>query len=205
MKLYLVRHGETDLNRIGGNFQGQIEKPLNADGERQAAECGEEFRQMGITFDQVISSPQGRAMRTAELVSGWKQADMWTDDRIKEMAYGPFEGKNHDEMDPYQFYCFLNDAENYIPPKGGESYFQVIRRCADFLEDMKRKRPGENVLVSCHGGTIRAILVHLHAAGMTRFWSTSVGNCAWYELTLQEDGNYAITRSNPKAEQDNHP
>jgi broad specificity phosphatase PhoE len=61
MKIYLLRHGETGINAIGGRFQGQIDTPgaaLTEKGRRQAREAGEKFRRMGLHFDLVYTSPR---------------------------------------------------------------------------------------------------------------------------------------------------
>ena len=58
MKLYLVRHGETDWNKVK-KIQGQVDIPLNQFGKRLAEETAEGLRD--IPFDLCISSPLSRA------------------------------------------------------------------------------------------------------------------------------------------------
>ncbi len=185
MKVYLLRHGETELNKIGGYFQGQIEVPLTEVGVQQARETGEQLRKKGITFDKVYSSPLGRSLQTAECVTGKSREEFITDERLLEMGYGPFEGRRHWEMDEKMFRAFTEDAENYVPVPGGESFYALMKRASDFLEELKRTQPREHILVSEHGGTVRAMLIHLHLYDMKHFWDIPVGNCAWFELTLE--------------------
>ncbi len=199
MKVYLLRHGETELNRIGGNFQGQIEIPLTELGIQQAEATGRQLREKGVVFDRVYSSPLGRAIHTAECVSGISREKFILDDRLLEMSYGPFEGRRHSEMDPKMFHNFADDAENYVPVPGAESFYSVIQRASDFLEELKREKPGETILVAEHGGTVRAMLVHLHLHEMKRFWHIPVGNCSWYELTLEGD-RFVLTDYDAKLE-----
>lgn len=204
MKLYFLRHGETGINRIGGRFQGQINTPeaaLSAEGKAQAAEAGQEFLQKGLHFDQVISSPQERAMQTAVLASGFAEENILQDDRLKEMNFGPFEGEVWEKMDPKKFRALMEEFDQYYPGPGMESGYQLLRRVSIFLEDLKRKNPGGNILVSTHGGVVRAMLVILHEAPMRKFWGTSVGNCAWYELTLEAD-RWVLTDRDDKADRD---
>ena len=62
MKLYLVRHGETDWNKVK-KIQGQVDIPLNQFGKHLAEETAEGLRD--IPFDLCISSPLSRAHETA--------------------------------------------------------------------------------------------------------------------------------------------
>lgn len=204
MYVYFMRHGETDLNKQGGNFQGRIEKPLNEDGLAQAARAGEDFRKMGVKFDRVYCSPQGRAIQTGELASGFKKDQMILDPRLMEMDYGVLEGHLHVEMDPVKFRTLLEDAGNYLPDDpNAESVNDVVRRMGNFMEDLAQNPPdAENILVSCHGGTVRAMLVWLGVENISKFWGIVVGNCAWFKLELK-DGKYRLVDQDIKADQ--HP
>ena len=68
MRLYLMRHRETDWNREG-RLQGQKDIVMNANGIRQMQEVGAHLREKGITFDRVLSSPLRRSMARAEIVA----------------------------------------------------------------------------------------------------------------------------------------
>lgn len=203
-KLYFLRHGETKINVEGGRFQGQIdtwEAALTPRGEEQARQAGEEFRRLGITFDRVLSSPLDRAVRTAVLASGLPEAEIVRDKRLLEMNFGPLEGKPWDHMDPIKFHTMMYSFDQYFPGPGMESGVQLVARVSSFLEDMKQGTEGSSALISTHGGTIRAMLAHLHLMDYGKFWKVPVGNCAWFELTL-EDGNWAVTRQDAKADRD---
>ena len=68
-EIWLVRHGETGKNRMH-TLQGSMDEPLSEIGRRQAREAAAEFRERGIFFDRVISSPLDRAIETAEIITG---------------------------------------------------------------------------------------------------------------------------------------
>ncbi|MGN0363737.1 MAG: histidine phosphatase family protein [Bilifractor sp.] len=190
MNIYLLRHGETTINTIGGRFQGQINTPeaaLNSKGREQAREAGEEFRRRGIRFDLVYSSPQERAVETAILATGRPIEQIQLDDRLKELNFGPYEGQKWETMDSRKFHTMMHDFGNYMPGPGLESGMQLMQRVSSFLEDLKRNKPGENILVSTHGGTIRAALVHIHVDSIKTFWENPVGNCAWFMLHCEND------------------
>ncbi len=200
MKIYLLRHGETGINAIGGRFQGQIDTPgaaLTEKGRRQAREAGEKFRRMGLHFDLVYTSPQNRAMETAMLATGLSSDRLIPDDRLKEISFGPFEGQKWETMNPGTFHAMMYDFGNYVPGPGMESGIGLLTRVSSFLEDLKRQKPADTILVSTHGGVIRAALVHIHADPLTSFWQNPVGNCAWFEITC-EGGTCSLTACDRK-------
>lgn len=200
MKIYLLRHGETGINAIGGRFQGQIDTPgaaLTEKGRRQAREAGEKFRRMGLRFDLVYTSPQNRAMETAMLATGLSSDRLIPDDRLKEISFGPFEGQKWETMNPGTFHAMMYDFGNYVPGPGMESGIGLLTRVSSFLEDLKRQKPADTILVSTHGGVIRAALVHIHADPLTSFWQNPVGNCAWFEITC-EGGTCSLTACDRK-------
>lgn len=76
--IYLIRHGQTDEN-LAWRIQGQRDFPLNATGEAQAEEVKDKLRNLGISFARVYSSPLGRAVRTAEIVTGCEGSEaLWS-------------------------------------------------------------------------------------------------------------------------------
>ena len=65
MRLYLIRHGETEYNKLKKN-QGQIDIPLNEYGRELARKTGEGLAD--VPFDLCFCSPLSRAKETAELI-----------------------------------------------------------------------------------------------------------------------------------------
>ena len=202
-RLYFLRHGETNINVEGGRFQGQIDTPeadLTENGIEQARQARREFARLGFSYELVYSSPLNRAVRTAVLVSGRPQGEIILDSRLLEMNFGSLEGMTWDHMEPSKYRAMMEDFGNYYPGPGMESGVQLLARVSSFLEDMKQQS-AESALVSTHGGTIRAMLTHLHQIDYRRFWKNPVGNCAWFELTLV-DGKWVLTGQDTKKERD---
>ena len=67
MKLYIIRHGQTDWN-VEGKIQGRQDIPLNDMGRRQARALADGMKSRPVAA--VYSSPQKRAMETAEAIAG---------------------------------------------------------------------------------------------------------------------------------------
>ena len=66
---YLTLHGETEWNR-DRRFQGQLDSPLTEHGVEQAHRMGVTLRELigDATGYVIVSSPLGRARRTAEII-----------------------------------------------------------------------------------------------------------------------------------------
>lgn len=88
MKIYTVRHGQTDLN-VQKRMQGRRGLPLNAVGIAQAEELRRELA--GVAFGKVYSSPQERAVQTARIASGG--AEVTADERLQPFDVGSADGQ----------------------------------------------------------------------------------------------------------------
>lgn len=86
MLIYLIRHGETDLNTLGV-MQGWIDEPLNEGGRKLDAITGRKMK--NIRFDCCISSPLLRAKETVKIIprESGNNVPVLTDDRIKEINF----------------------------------------------------------------------------------------------------------------------
>lgn len=162
-RFFFVRHGETDWNREG-RLQGQSDIPLNGRGRDQAAAVGRILarlaRQRGLRPGELdyVASPLGRTRATMELL---RQAmdlppqDFRTEDRLKEISFGTWEGMTWPEIraaDPVRFAERSRNKWTFAAP-GGESYADVADRVAPWLGAL-----ADNAVVVAHGGVARAIL-----------------------------------------------
>ena len=89
MRLYIMRHGETDWNKIK-QLQGKSDVPLNDFGRMLARKTAEALEK--VPFDLVITSPLSRARETALIVKGEREIPLIEDARIEEMSFGIYEG-----------------------------------------------------------------------------------------------------------------
>ena len=157
--LYFIRHGETDWNR-DQRYQGQRDIPLNATGRSQAARNGKVLAgalgERAASLDYV-ASPLERACETMQIVRrelGLPPDAFRTDDRLKEVHYGHWEGQLLDELatsDPQGFAARGLDAWGW-QPRGGESYAIMSQRVALWLAEVSH-----DTVVVAHGGVSRAL------------------------------------------------
>jgi probable phosphoglycerate mutase len=104
--IYYVRHGETAWN-AEGRLQGAQDTSLNDLGRKQAAHAGsiladlfarDRRSEQALAY---VASPLGRARSTMELVRGALKLpphDYAIDDRLREIAYGDWEGSTLSQM-----------------------------------------------------------------------------------------------------------
>src|SRR5262245_42381695 len=98
ISIYFVRHGETDWN-LAQRYQGRRDIPLNATGRAQATRNGRVLAQaLGHAAGQLdyVASPLVRATETMEIIRreiGLPPRGYRTDDRLREIGYGNWEGE----------------------------------------------------------------------------------------------------------------
>ena len=164
--IYYIRHGETQWN-ADGRLQGVQDTALNDLGRRQASQAGHILADLLARDSRdksqipFVSSPLMRARTTMELVRGALQLppqNYATDDRLREIGYGRWEGSTLAEMqaaDPVFFARRLADKWR-VAPEGGETYEAVQQRMSDWYTQLKA-----DIVVVAHGGTARALMVAL--------------------------------------------
>ena len=192
MKLYFIRHGETVWN-TQAKLQGKSDIPLNEKGVALARVTGEALAD--VPFAAIYSSPLKRALQTAQLVAGDRDVPIVTDRRLEEIGFGIWEGlschKDHYEILSDSFQDFFLDPFGYQPPAQGETVRHVCGRTADFLEELIRKMGKEesNVLISCHGCTLRALMNYFYQDYTAGFWRGHVPpNCSVSIVEVKEKG-----------------
>src|SRR5260370_17641680 len=130
--IYYIRHGETAWN-VEGRLQGLKDVPLNELGRKQAAHAGHILADLFVRDGRdrstlsFVSSPLGRARSTMELVRSELKlppSDYGIDDRLREIAYGQWEGSTLAEMqaaDPELFESRQLEKCT-VPPPAGHTY-----------------------------------------------------------------------------------
>lgn len=187
MKLYLVRHGETDWNKER-RIQGQADIPLNEFGRNLAKKTALGLK--NIPFAVCYSSPLERAVETAQLILGGRDVPIFTDKRIEEMTFGEWEGKCCSKKGwelPESFRAFFNDPEHYEPAPSGESFADVKARTGDFLLWLagQKQYQEQNILITTHGAALAGMLNYMKKRPLSEYWGQGVHkNCAVTEAAV---------------------
>ena len=156
MKIYYVRHGQTDWNLARRMQGGQTEKELNETGIKQAEETRNRLE--NINFDMIICSPMNRAKQTAEIIINGKEIPIIIDERLRERKLGDFEGNPITEACEKQIWDYHLDFKI----NGGESLSEFEQRILDFIQDIKKKYNNKTILIIAHGGIAKVIKSYLY-------------------------------------------
>ena len=179
LRIYIIRHGETELNALA-IMQGWLNASLNESGRFLSAETGRALK--NVHFDECISSPLARARETAEILlreSGNENTPLTFDDRIKEISFGTSEGKKMDEADlpPEEARKFFTDPFHFRGFPKGETIAQLCERTQDFMRELIARDDGKTYLLATHGCALRAMLNPLYE-DRSDFWHHHVPyNC----------------------------
>ena len=162
MRLYLIRHGETEWNR-DGRLQGKVDIPLDEIGRKQAELLRDELS--GIDFDICIASPLVRARETAEIIVG-DRCEIAFDERITERDFGEYEGMLVRDWEDSAGDVDTWDIKLNWGKRGYEPARQVLARAKDFLIDVRSKYPSDYcIAVIAHGSLLKAL--HYNIVGYT--------------------------------------
>lgn len=182
MKIYLIRHGETDWN-VERKLQGRSDIPLNGEGKRLAKVTAEALAD--VAFSRIFTSPLMRAKETAMIIKGDREIPIIEEERIQEISFGIYEGfycaENHYTIPDPDFIHFFKKPEAYHAPKGAETIEALCERTTDFLNELVHtsEYQEETILISTHGAALRGLLSSINMDGVAQFWKGGVHkNCA---------------------------
>lgn len=158
--IYLTRHGETEWN-VKRIVQGQSDIPLNKNGELQAQQLGEQFR--NTKFEAVFSSDLIRAKRSAEIIVLEKKLAVITTKALRERLFGRFEGKHINELRKVlgELMTISKEKQKELLLQDVENDEDVVARLIPFVREVAIAYPDKNVLMVTHGGLMRAFLSHV--------------------------------------------
>lgn len=175
-RVVLIRHGQTACTRQG-RFCGDHEGELTVIGEEMARRTAEHPALAGVT--RLLTSPAGRALRSAEAVSSALGLPLTVDDRLRELSFGEWEDRLPAQVgDLRALRRWQRDPAMYAPP-GGESGLQVMARVVAALRDAAES--GGAVAVVSHKAPIRLALAFFLGFPPSRY--REIGNVAVSSVT----------------------
>lgn len=176
-KFYIARHGESEYNREG-RYQGRLDSSLTELGRRQAAALAETLSASAAV--RVISSPLGRCVETARPVAQRLGIALEFDQRLIEIAHGPWEGRLRVEIereDPSRMHVWRS-APQTVQFEGGESLADVDARWRSFAAAC----PADlDTIVVTHDLLIRLAILAATNRPFAQLWDA-----------LAENGAYAL-------------
>jgi len=187
--LILVRHGQSVWN-LEKKFTGWVDVDLTENGKSEAKKAGQLIKQQNIKINLYYSSFQLRAKNTLKIIQKElkdfkKVISAW---ELNERHYGALTGLNKDEMKlklgeekVHQFRRSWDlrpdplDKKNPYHPLNIETYKEIslenipdteslkdtYERVIKFYSKEIENKTSENILISAHGNSIRALCKHL--------------------------------------------
>ncbi len=140
LRLYLIRHGETEWS-LSGQHTGRTDIALTAHGEDEARDLAPWLQ--AVPFARVLTSPRRRARRTSELAGLGSAAETEAD--LAEWDYGDYEGQRSSDI------CRGRPGWNIFRDgcPGGEMPEQVSDRADRLIAHLRAL--DENVALFSHG------------------------------------------------------
>ena len=180
MKLYFIRHGESETN-LAGHYTGWAQVNLTEKGVRDAE--GVRPILADVKFDKIFSSDLIRAMKTAETaIPGcvYETTPLLREVNVGNLALKPFPPSD----DPRR--RLMVDG---FAAFGGESYDELRARVSEFLE-MAKELDFDTVAAFTHAGFLRNLLSIVLSANVSKM-NFICSNCCIVILELKS-GNWML-------------
>ena len=191
-RLILVRHGETEWNRLL-RYQGQSDIELNRTGLEQAAKVRD--RLAGEMIDSIYCSDLKRAVKTAEIIAEKHPSVKKINQSplLREMDFGDFEGLNFNQMRE-SFPHIVDERQAWrnrgasVSAPNGESIAQLGERVSRFAQQLPDHDSNETTLLVAHGGSLQVLMCQLLGVSLDHWWQVRLSSTAVSMLETYEQG-----------------
>ena len=181
-RLLLVRHGETEWNRVS-RFQGTRDIPLNNNGRQQGQKAADFLKD--VTIDCAVTSPMARPKETAEIILQYHpHVTLDTKSQLMEIGHGLWEGKLEAEIQA-EFADLLvqwKETPEKVQMPEGENLQQVWERAIAAWQEIVQKftnsSESKTAIVVAHDAINKVILCYLLGLKSANFWNIKQGNGA---------------------------
>lgn len=187
--IYLIRHGETEYNRLGIVQGSGVDSSLNEVGIAQANAFFQMYQY--VPFDKIYTSTLKRTIQTAQpfLDLGIPHEQL---SGLNEISWGEKEGKVPNYQQDGDYKDLINawkNGDDHAAAPGGESPAQVVERQSKALEIMLKNKDEDLILVVMHGRAMRILLTHLTKQPLSTVDTFEHSNVCLYKLVY----NYKTT------------
>jgi broad specificity phosphatase PhoE len=184
-KIYIIRHGETDYNKMGVVQGSGIDAPLNEEGRRQAQAFYNSYK--NIKFDKIYISA---LQRTKQSVMNFIDCGLPYEELagLNEIHWGvkegvPFSSSFNDSTYVDVITAWRNGKVD-LALEGGESPLDVKKRLADSMDYIVNKQDEQQILICMHGRALRILLCHLLNYDLSLMDNFSHSNLCLYKLSF---------------------
>jgi len=190
--LYIIRHGQTDLNREG-IVQGRgVDAPLNATGREQANAFYHAYK--NEAFDRIYIS---RLQRTYQTIEPFVQEGVPFErlEGLDEISWGIYEGKQQTPEIVTGFNSLVSQWKNgelHVAVDQGESPMQLIARQKLAMEYILSKQAERKVLICMHGRAMRILLAWLTGMDPAMMDTFPHTNTSLYKVEVKDGVNVVV-------------
>lgn len=202
MRIYFLRHGESEGNREN-RFRGRMDYPLTERGIYQAENAGRYLK--GGHFEKIYSSPLKRAVTTAERISHTLDSDFELCDAFNNIKLGEWEGKKKDYIEkhyPKQFNTWLTRPHK-LRMENMESLPEIEKRVLEKIASLMRIHSG-NIIIVTHRTVIKPAIAALIGISEPSFWKIEV-DTASISIIECSNGQWTLKNLNINHYLDDYP
>lgn len=186
MRLWLVRHGETEAN-VAGLYSGHAPTPLTERGIAQAQTLGTLLR--NVPVDNVLCSELERARHTTQLILAEREVPVRNMPELNEMFFGDWEMRHHRDLareDAENYAVWCNDWQN-ATPTNGEGFQAFSRRVERFIAQLADYKACQNLLVVSHQGVLSVLIARLLSMPAAAMWHFRIEQGCWSAIDFCDD------------------
>ena len=191
MKLYIIRHAETEYNRKGIIQGSEVDSDINDIGDRQSKSFYEYYKNVG--FDKIYTSDLKRTFQTVRRFT--ENGTVY--EKLKEfneISWGVNQGKS-DDLEDYSKLIdtwLAGDLDSKFE-KGESPNEMSIRLVKGFNKVLEDNH--DTVLLCIHGRALRILLSKIIDNDLTKMDKYIHSNTGLYILEFS-NGKYEILESN---------
>lgn len=190
-KIYLVRHGQTDFNRLGFVQGSGVDSSLNDFGRLQALAFFNAYQH--VAFDKIYTSALKRSIESV-----WPFIDKGIPfesfSGLNEINWGNKEGQPITPQEDEYYHYMLDQwrkGNTKLRIERGESPEDVTNRLIPVVDHIKRQEAEKNILVCMHGRAMRILLCYLLGESLDKMDHFEHVNMGLY-LLRYSDGIFSI-------------
>lgn len=197
LKLYIVRHGETEWNVIK-RFQGQLNTPLTEKGIKKLKETGKNLE--NVLFEEVYTSELERTVNSAEIIlnenRGYKNKKMELKKlaELNEAYFGVWQGLKYEEV----FLKYPEEANNYFynvknykaENVKAENLKDALERFLRGINKILDNHKSGNILIVTHGTVFETFINYVENSSIFDIDERTLMGNGDYKIFSYEDGKF---------------
>lgn len=197
LKLYIVRHGETEWNVIK-RFQGQLNTPLTEKGIKKLKETGKKLE--NVLFDEVYTSELGRTVASAEIIlnenRGYrnKKRELKKLAELNEVYFGVWQGLTYEEVllkYPEEGNNYFYDVKNYKAENvEAENLKDALERFLKGINKILNIHKSGNILVVTHGTVFEMFINYVENNSIFDIDERTLMGNGDYKIFSYKDGKF---------------